>query len=144
MTEVRLAATQDELAAALALRHLVFVVEQGVAPDLELDGRDGDADHVVAFDGAGRLVGTCRLLHDPETATTKLGRMAVERPARGRGIAAELLAEAERVAREAGSTAIALSAQVTAEGVYARAGYVAVGEVYEEAGLDHRDMRKEL
>lgn len=143
MTEVREAASQEEVAAALALRHMVFVVEQDVPPDLELDGRDGDAQHLVAVEG-GRVVGTCRLLHDAATATTKLGRMAVERPARGRGIAGLLLAGAEAAARRAGARRMALSAQLDALGLYERAGYAAHGEVYLDAGIEHRDMAKDL
>ncbi len=143
MTEVRPARSQDEVAAALALRHMVFVVEQDVPAALELDGRDGDAEHVVAVAG-GRVVGTCRVLHDPERHTSKLGRMAVERPSRGQAIAAAMLEAAERLARAAGSRRMTLSAQLTAAGVYERAGYVARGDVYLEAGIEHRDMAKEL
>ncbi|HYF24317.1 MAG TPA: GNAT family N-acetyltransferase [Baekduia sp.] len=141
MTEARPAAGQEEVVAALALRHLVFVVEQGVAPDLELDGRDGDAEHLVAVRD-GRVVGTCRLLH--EGGRTKLQRMAVERALRGQGIAGVLLDEAERAARRAGSARVDLSAQIRAVDVYARAGYAAQGPVYLEAGIEHRDMTKDL
>lgn len=143
MTEVRQAHTQDEIAAALALRHVVFVVEQGVAPALELDGRDGDSEHLIAVDG-GRVVGTCRLLHDPATATSKLGRMAVERPSRGRGVARALLAEADDACRRAGSRRVELGAQVDAVGLYERAGYVAHGDVFLDAGIEHRHMAKDL
>ena len=143
MTEVRGAATPDEIAAALAVRHVVFVVEQGVPPDLELDGLDGDAEHLIAIE-AGRVVATCRLLHDPSQHTTTLGRMAVERPARGRGLAGALLSEADRAAHRAGTDRIVLKAQLEAMPVYARAGYEAYGDVVLDAGIDHRWMAKQL
>ena len=82
--EIRLVAGNRERDAALALRHRVFCEEQGVAVDLEADGRDGEALHVVAVSD-GAVVGTCRLVLDGDTA--KLGRMAVEPEARGRGSA---------------------------------------------------------
>ena len=143
MTAVRGARSQDEVAAALALRHLVFVVEQGVPTHLELDGRDGEAAHLVAIAG-GRVVGTCRLLHAYEPGTTKLGRLAVERPARGRGVAGKLLGAAEEAARSAGDTRIVLDAQLDALGLYERTGYLGHGEVFLDAGLEHLRMAKDL
>ena len=97
MTEVRPARDQAEVDAALALRYDVFCVEQGVSLDEERDGRDGEALHLVVVDG-GEVVGTCRLL--PVGSEVKLGRMAVAPTHRGRGLAAELLVEADARARE--------------------------------------------
>jgi predicted GNAT family N-acyltransferase len=142
VTEVRPARTPPELWAALALRRAVFVDEQGVPLDEELDGRDDEAFHLVAVEPDGAVVGTCRLLRDAATVT--LGRMAVAPPARGRGLAGELLAEAEREAREAGATHMRLAAQVDAVGLYDRAGYEPVGERFLDAGLEHQTMQKRL
>lgn len=142
MTEVRPARTPPELWAALALRRAVFVDEQGVPLDEELDGRDDEAFHLVAVEPDGAVVGTCRLLKGGATVT--LGRMAVAPPARGRGVAGELLAEAERAAREAGARCMRLAAQVDAIGVYDRAGYEPVGERFLDAGLEHQTMQKRL
>ena len=139
--EIRLAAHPGEREAALALRHRVFCEEQGVARDLELDGRDDEALHVIALDGT-RVVGTCRLVLDG--ATAKLGRMAVEPPARGRGIGTALLDGAEREARTAGAGRIALHAQAHARELYARAGFAERGEHFEEAGIEHVLMEKLL
>jgi predicted GNAT family N-acyltransferase len=139
--DIRLAAGSTERDAALALRHRVFCEEQGVALDLEADGRDGEARHVVALAG-GVVVGTCRLVLDGGTA--KLGRMAVEPEARGRGIGAGLLAAAEDAARAAGARRIALHAQARARELYARGGFAARGEVFEEAGIEHVLMEKLL
>ena len=139
--EIRLVAGNRERDAALALRHRVFCEEQGVAIDLEADGRDGEALHVVAV-ADGAVVGTCRLVLDGSTA--KLGRMAVEPEARGRGIGAALLAGAEREARAAGADRIALHAQAHARELYARGGFAARGEIFVEAGIEHVLMEKRL
>jgi predicted GNAT family N-acyltransferase len=141
VTDVRPIAHDGELRDALALRHDVFVIEQRVPLDDELDGRDDDAQHLVAVED-GRIVGTCRLLH--HGGVTRLGRMAVDPAARGRGIAGALLAEAERAAREAGSAEMVLDAQTGALGLYDRAGYVAEGEEFLDAGIPHLTMRKRL
>ena len=139
--EIRPIARNGERDAALTLRHRVFCEEQGVALDLEADGRDGEALHVVAVSD-GAVVGTCRLVLDGGTA--KLGRMAVEPEARGRGIGAALLAGAEREARAAGAHRIALHAQAQARELYARGGYAERGEIFEEAGIEHLLMEKRL
>jgi predicted GNAT family N-acyltransferase len=139
--EIRLVAGNGERDAALALRHRVFCEEQGVALDLEADGRDGEALHVVAVSD-GAVVGTCRLVLAGRTAN--LGRMAVEPEARGRGIGAALLAGAEREARAAGASRIALNAQAHARELYARGGFAERGEAFEEAGIAHVLMEKRL
>ncbi len=141
--EVREAAGAEDVRAALALRHEVFCVEQGVPLEEELDGRDEEAVHLLAVDDDGTLAGTCRLLLDA-LPKVKLGRMVVERRRRGRGIAGALLVAAERRARAAGADRIVLAAQLTAVPVYERAGYVAYGEVFDDAGIDHTWMELRL
>jgi predicted GNAT family N-acyltransferase len=140
--QIRRAATPRELEAALALRHAVFCEEQGVPLPDELDGRDGEATHLVAMDGAA-VVGTCRLLSEPG-GTVRLGRLAVAADARRRGIAAALLRAAEVQARGGGGRRIALAAQTSARGLYAAAGYTAYGEPFDDAGIEHIEMEKPL
>jgi predicted GNAT family N-acyltransferase len=140
--EVRGADGEHELTAALALRHQVFVVEQGVPVAEEIDGRDGDAEHLVALE-RGAVVATCRLMHRDDGAT-QLGRMAVARTARRRGIASALLEEAERAARRAGRDRIVLHAQTDALALYDNAGYEARGDRFMEAGIEHQPMVKVL
>jgi predicted GNAT family N-acyltransferase len=137
---VRRAAGDDDVQAAIALRTEVFVAEQGVAPEEEIDGRDGEALHLLAFDEGG-LVGTCRLLFGDD-GRMKLGRMAVRRERRGQGIAALLLQRADAEALAAGASRIVLGAQLPAVGVYERAGYERRGEVFLEAGIEHVWMEK--
>jgi predicted GNAT family N-acyltransferase len=141
VTDVRPARDRSEVDAALALRYEVFCVEQGVTLADERDGRDDEALHLVAVDG-GAVVATCRLL--AEDSEVKLGRMAVAASHRGRGLAAALLVEADARARELGARRIVLAAQLSAEAVYARAGYAPYGDVFLDAGIEHVMMGKAL
>ena len=131
-----------EIAQAIELRTAVFVREQGVSPEDELDGRDDEALHLVAVEPGGRIVGTCRLLADGERV--KLGRMAVARERRGEGVAQLLLVAADRESAALGAQRIVLGAQLAAVGVYERAGYVASGEAFLDAGIEHVWMEKAL
>jgi predicted GNAT family N-acyltransferase len=141
VTEVREARDAAEREALLALRHEVFVDEQGVPRELEMDEDDESAVHIVALQD-GALVGTCRVVQAGSQA--KFGRLVVARAARGRGIGAALLAEAERRARAMGCDQMVLAAQTSAIGLYERAGYSARGEVYLDAGIEHMTMEKPL
>jgi predicted GNAT family N-acyltransferase len=139
--EVRRAPGQAEIDSALELRERVFCGEQGVTPEADRDGRDPEALHLVAVDGE-RLVGTCRLLFDDGVA--RFGRLAVEADARGHGIGAALLAEAERESRTAGAARIRLHAQTAARSLYERGGFEVAGEEFVEEGIPHVTMEKPL
>jgi predicted GNAT family N-acyltransferase len=139
--EIREARNADELEALLTLRHDVFVTEQGVPLDLEIDEYDQTATHIVAVDD-GELVGTCRVLQAGSQA--KFGRLVVARRARGRGVGAALLAESERRALEMGCDRMVLAAQTSAMGLYERAGYTTRGGVFLDAGIEHTTMEKAL
>lgn len=138
---VRAARGTSEVGAALELRRRVFCDEQGVDLAAERDGRDGEALHVVAIEDDA-VVGTCRILIDGDLA--RLGRMAVEPRARGGGLGAALLTEAEERARACGARRMRLHAQDAADSLYARAGYRAHGERFVEEGLPHVAMEKAL
>lgn len=138
---VRLATTDDR-PALHALRHEVFVLGQGVPPEVEVDGRDADAVHVVAVLD-GRVVGTGRLL-ERAGGTASVGRMAVAASVRGHGVGAAVLRRLEQAAVERGHTAVELHAQRHAQGFYERAGYAVTSGGYLEAGLEHVDMRKPM
>ena len=154
MIVVRLAGPQD-LEAVWAVRHEVFVVEQSVPVELERDELDAAADHAVALDASGRVVGTGRLVDgridqegrlepgSPGTVGT-VGRMAVASPARGSGTGRALLDLLVRRAAERGLPAVELHAQVHARAFYERAGFTPFGEVYLEAGIEHLGMRRAL
>jgi predicted GNAT family N-acyltransferase len=139
--DVRLAQTAEEIDAALRLRERVFAGEQGVRPEADQDGRDHEASHLVAVED-GRVVGTCRLVFRGDVA--RLGRLAVERELRGRGLGAEILRQAEHEALAGGARLISLHAQLAARSLYVRDGYSERGPVFVEEGIDHVTMEKRI
>ena len=126
-------------AEAAPIRFVVFVDEQRVPAALELDEWDARSLHAVARDADGRALGTGRLLPDAH-----IGRMAVLRAARGRGVGAALLTVLVDAARARGEREVALSAQVHAVPFYRRAGFVEYGDVYLDADIPHVMMRRAL
>jgi len=135
-------ATAADWPEVAALRTRVFVEEQGVPAEVEQDEHDATAVHALVEDEDGRVVATGRLLVRDGRAV--IGRMAVDAAARGRGHGAAVLAELHRQAAVLGLPEVELHAQLTARGFYERAGYTAVGDVYEEAGIAHVTMRRVL
>lgn len=125
---------QDESAIA-AVRREVFIVEQCVPEHLEWEVADGEHRWFVAETRLG-VIGTARL-----TAAGRIGRMAVRRPFRGKGVGSALLAEALAAARAAGMEQVHLSAQTHALGFYDRQGFRVEGDEYLDAGIPHRTMR---
>ena len=117
-----------------SLRHTVFVEEQGVPVELELDGEDASAWH--AFSNDDRLIGTGRML-----ASGKIGRMAVSQSMRRQGIGRALLDALVAEARRLKLEEVSLGAQLPAVAFYERAGFEAYGDVFLDAGIDHKMMR---
>ena len=124
---------------AAPLRFAIFVGEQNVPAGIELDDLDEKSLHAIAFDDAGKAIGTGRLL--PEG---KIGRMAVVKEWRRRGVGAELLEALVAEAQRRGHAEVRLSAQLQAAEFYRSHGFVAEGKVYEEAGILHQSMRRKL
>ena len=126
---------EAERRAMTSVRETVFVVEQGVPLELELDGLDPTCHHVVALDGAGRSVGTARM-----QPCGHIGRIAVLRPWRRQSVGSRLLAELLEVARRAGLESVELDSQVHAIGFYEKHGFQPRGDIFLDAGLEHRNM----
>ena len=122
-----------------SVRHDVFVVEQRVPAPLEWDAIDAECVHALAFDGEGRAIGCGRLLPDGH-----IGRMAVRREWRGRGVGAALLAHLTELARARGDAKVVLNAQTHAMPFYARYGFAPVGVPFDEAGIPHQAMEARL
>ena len=118
------------------IRFQVFVQEQKVPHELELDDWDVQCVHAVAFDDEGSAIGTGRLLPDGH-----IGRMAVVARARGTGVGSALLIRLMTEAKGRGHAVAMLSAQIHAVPFYERHGYRAEGAVYLDAGIEHLDMR---
>lgn len=139
---IRPALGAAEVEAAQELRVRVFSGEQGVSPEAELDGLDGEAEHVIALEGE-RVIGTCRLRFS--NGICKLERMAIACELRGAGIGLRLLEGAEGEARRRGAERIVLHGQLTARGFYERGGYLASSEdVLVEEGIEHVRMERSL
>ena len=119
----------------LRLRTQVFVHEQRIVDEEEIDGRDLE-DTTTLFWVAenGEVLATLRLLQDD--LPSHVGRVATAQRARGRGLAADLV----RAALDHAGTDVAISAQAYLEGWYGRLGFVRTGENYLEAGIDHVPM----
>jgi predicted GNAT family N-acyltransferase len=118
------------------IRRVVFVEEQRVPEELEIDGHDPACAHVLAEDARGEAVGTGRLLPDG-----RIGRMAVLATWRNRGIGTRLLHALMEAARAQGLREVHLHAQQNARAFYERHGFRIEGEPYLEAGIPHIDMR---
>ena len=132
----------DDLAACLELRRIVFMEEQGVSEADERDGRDGEALHVLAT-AEGEPLGCARILLDGTVA--KIGRVCVLQDARGSGLGAAIITACLDVARgQPGVTRAKLGAQTHALSFYEQLGFTALGPVYDDAGLPHRDMERPL
>lgn len=123
---------------AAPIRNTVFVEEQKVPAELEMDAMDARCVHAIAFEG-DVAVGTGRLLPDGH-----IGRMAVLAKCRNRGIGGLMLIALMRAARERGDREVVLAAQIHAARFYAAHGFSPEGPVYEEAGIPHQDMRRRL
>ncbi len=137
VTEADFAADQ---AAIRAIRFAVFVDEQRVPAELEMDDRDAVCIHVLAFvDDApvatGRIDGRLQ---------GKVGRVAVLPSVRGLGVGRAVMARLHEIARGAGLTSVWCHAQVAARPFYERLGYCAVGPTFDEAGIAHVRMECSL
>jgi predicted GNAT family N-acyltransferase len=136
---VAIDANSDLMPAAYAVRHQVFVGEQAVPPELERDGFDDLAVHLVALRG-DTVIGTLRIV--VSGAGAKIGRMAVLAAERKGGVGTGLMDRAHEFARTMNVKEVTLHAQLTAKEFYARLGYCEEGDIFEEAGIAHVTMRK--
>lgn len=120
---------------AKLVRFEVFVQEQNVPAELEMDSMDALCLHAVAYDADGAPVGTGRLLPDGH-----IGRMAVRKPGRGSGVGGALLQALMAQAKERGDKVVMLSAQTHAAPFYERHGFHIEGDEFFEAGIAHINM----
>lgn len=132
----------DDPAPCYALRHTVFVEEQKVPVELERDDLDARAIHLLAtFDG--RPMGAARIVLKGDTG--KIGRVCVLPEARGTGLGAALIRECLAILQNMpGIIRAALGAQVDALGFYEKLGFTAYGDIFDDAGIDHRMMEQRI
>ncbi|WP_437962405.1 GNAT family N-acetyltransferase (plasmid) [Sorangium sp. So ce119] len=124
-------------AGALRLRREVFVVEQAVPADIEVDELDEGAQHYVVLEGE-EVVATMRIV--PYGDALKVGRVAVRKDLRGAGLGRRLLEEAIRIGAAQGARALVLDAQVAAAPFYRKLGFIEEGPIFDEAGIPHVRM----
>ncbi|HEX5049254.1 MAG TPA: GNAT family N-acetyltransferase [Gammaproteobacteria bacterium] len=138
---VERASFEHDYAAIRHVRFTVFVDEQRVPEDIELDERDPQCLHLLAYDDNGEPIGTGRL---DVGYGGKIGRVAVLEPVRRGGIGTALMSRLHELAAESGLRSVWCNAQMTAAAFYRRLGYRAVGERFYEAGIEHVRMEREL
>ena len=134
---VKRVSSKIELAKAFSIRMHVFVREQGVPEAIEMDRDDERALHFLAYEGK-KATGTARVVMHHRSA--KIGRMAVLKSYRRKGIGKKLLKRAILTARRQGAENIYLHAQVPVIDFYEAMGFRCIGPVFDEAGISHRKM----
>lgn len=137
--DIKIAAWDDLRHDASGIRHEVFVIEQKVPAELEMDEMDAVCVHAVAYDQGGTPIATGRLLPDGH-----IGRMAVRKNGRGLGVGGAILQALMQAARQRGDNEVALNAQTHAAPFYHRHGFRQEGEEFMEAGIRHIHMRAAL
>jgi predicted GNAT family N-acyltransferase len=128
---------------AVRIRNHVFMQEQGVPLDIEIDQNEALCVHFVLYLDDGQAAATCRLL-PLQDGKMKLQRMAVEKVFRGQDYGRLLIQEAEKFAHSHGYHTITLGAQVTAVGFYEKLGYQKYGDLFLDANIEHYAMSKEV
>lgn len=142
---MRVTVADDRIGDCIAIRETVFVKEQGVPIELEVDEMDSPGSgctHFLLLDGL-RPVGTFRGYFETED-TVHLQRFCILKEERGRGLGKEAFDFAASYFRERGAKKLTFGAQVSAIGFYERCGCEAVSDVFLDAGLPHRTMEKRL
>jgi len=140
-------------AGARAVRTAVFIDEQGIASEDEWDAADASALHALALHDAAGCIGTARLLRElpaaagagtaaPGLTVARIGRVAVLPAWRGRQVGVALMQALCACAQARGDTQVLLNAQCHAQTFYARLGFVAEGDAYDDAGIPHIAMRR--
>ncbi|TVP85958.1 MAG: GNAT family N-acetyltransferase [Thioalkalivibrio sp.] len=141
MTRIRIqeASWPADRVALQTVRCEVFVKEQNVPRSLEFDGLDATALHWLALTPEEEPVGTLRLL-----PSGQIGRMAVMRDHRGRGIGSRLLNHAIAAAEAHGWDEVWLNAQYASRGFYAPHGFIVISDIFEDAGIPHQRMLRRM
>lgn len=133
---IQVVSWQTHSAPLKSVREEVFIKEQHVPVELEWDGLDATAKHLLALSNTGEAIGCARLPGDGS-----IGRMAVLKLWRGSGVGSALLNKAVALCRQQNIQNITLSAQVHAIPFYEKSGFEVCSEPYLDADILHVDMR---
>ena len=144
MSELKLGSWDELKALALPLRMAVFVDEQGVPAEMELDEDDPHCLHAVVVGDDGSAIATGRLLpvfvDGSDRHLARIGRMAVSQDRRGSGLGAQVLDSLLAASRQRGDVGVVLHAQCRASGFYAGRSFVERGDTFDEGGIEHIEM----
>ena len=140
--KVIVAKNQEELFSLMLIRMEVFMMEQQVSPDIEIDEYDKEAIHFLFYNDDNVPCACCRLLF--VDGHYKIGRLAVLKNQRRKGYAAALLKEVEAYAKKQEIDELYLNAQTSARVLYEKLGYVAYGDIFFEANIEHIGMKKPI
>ena len=139
--KVKLANNQKDLIHALLVRTEVFVIEQGIDISLEIDELDCTSKHYCLMND-NEVIGTCRLYD--EGGIAHLGRIAILKKERKKGLGVFLIHEMEKIASELGYKKIVLGGQCRVIPFYEKCGFKPFGEIYLDADIEHQMMEKNL
>lgn len=140
--EVRVVEQKEDYENALSVRRVVFVEEQQVPIELEIDNYEEASTHFVAYDDEHLPVGAGRLRSKGDWA--KVERICVLKDRRREHIGEAIMERLEEVARKEGFKRLSLNAQTHAQKFYEKLGYQVTSELFYEAGIPHVEMRKDL
>ena len=142
---IKILESKEELDLGFSLRIEVFVREQNVPIELELDDKDHSDNTVhIGYFNDNKLIGVARLI-DMDKDVIHIGRVVIDKEYRGKGIGRELIIGCETTAKNIlkREVIVELSAQIQAEKFYESLGYNRVNDkIYLDAGIEHVDMRK--
>ncbi len=141
MISIKSTKTAEELEQCLEIRKIVFIEGQNVPYELEIDGLDAAAYHLLALQN-NTPIGTARALLLEEDTVAKIGRVAVLESGRGLGIGHMIMQEMEKDSRLASAICFKLEAQTYALPFYEKLGYEAYGKEFDDAGIPHMRMKK--
>lgn len=134
--------TPQELSDAQEIRRRVFTEEQGIEQQRDIDGLDQSSDHIIVYHN-DVPVGTARIRYK-NGIQAKLERIAVIKPYRGQGIGKGIVEASLKLAKTRGALEITLDSQQYAAGFYERLGFQQEGHPFEEVGIPHIAMTKNL
>jgi len=135
--EIRMVMDSNDLHEVFDIRRIVFIEGQNVPYDIEMDGLEDESDHVIMRLN-GRTIGCARIRRTD--GGVKIERVAVLEEFRGRGFGSDLMRFLVREAKATGSAMIYLHSQSVASEFYARFGFTSVGDIFQEADIDHVRM----
>lgn len=140
--QIQIITSKNELNDAFTIRETVFIIEQSVPREIELDEYDQTATHFIAYD-QGKPIATARIRPYKEN-TAKVERVAVLKELRGTGIGKQLMVFIEQESAKMGFSTLRLNSQKHAEEFYSKLGYITISEPFYEADIEHVTMEKKV